>query len=210
MTPLLGMLDHLVYATADLEATVEEVARLLGVTPAIGGRHPGWGTRNALLSLGPRAYLEIMGPDRGQPESGRERPFGIDAISKPRLATWVARTDDIQAVIERARRKGLDLGELQERSRERPDGSLLRWKMTDLAKNREEGIVPYFIDWGDSPHPAEGAPGGCQLIALEAFHPDAARVRSLLESLGIDLRVRKGSAALKATIDGPRGRVVLK
>ncbi len=210
VTPLLSAIDHLVYATPDLDATIDQIEQLLGVRAAIGGQHPTWGTRNALLSLGPRAYLEIMGPDPSQPDPNEPRPFGIDRMLKPRLVTWVARTDDMQSVIEAAKRQGLDLGELQERSRTKPDGTVLKWTMTDLSKNREDGVIPYFINWGDSPHPAVSSPKGCRLIKLEAFHPDARRANDLLRSLEIDFQIRNGSVALRATIDSPRGQLVFE
>ena len=210
MIPLLSILDHLVYATPDLDATIERLEQLFSVRAAIGGQHPGWGTKNALLSLGPKAYLEIMGPDPTQPEPKQPRPFGMDTMSKPRLMTWVARTDDIQSVIDRAKRQELDLGELQEKSRKKPDGSILKWTMTDLRKNRKDGAVPYFINWGDSEHPAENSPKGCRLIKLEVTHPDAKRVNELLKNLGIDLKVGLGTVALKATIESPKGQIVLE
>jgi hypothetical protein len=210
MTPLLSTLDHLVYATPDVDATIEQVEQLLGVRATIGGQHPNWGTRNALLSLGPKAYLEIIGPDRSQHEPSQPRPFGLDTMSKPRLVTWVARADNIQSVIDRAKGQKIDLGELQEKSRKRPDGSILKWTMTDLTKDREHGIIPYFINWGKSPHPAENSPKGCRLMKLEAFHPDANRLNELLRGLRIDLRVGFGSPALKATIESPKGQVVLE
>ena len=73
-------IDHLVYATPDLPATVAQVARLTGVAPTEGGRHPGWGTRNYLLSLGERVYLEIVGPDEEQPPPpGGVRSLGLVA-----------------------------------------------------------------------------------------------------------------------------------
>lgn len=210
MTPLLSILDHLVYATPDLDATIAQVEQLFSVRAAIGGQHPGWGTKNALLSLGPKAYLEIMGPDPGQPEPKQPRPFGMDAMSKPRLVSWVARTEDIQSVIDKAKRQELDLGELQEKSRKKPDGSVLKWTMTDLRKNRKDGTIPYFINWGDSEHPAESSPKGCRLIKLEVFHPDAKRVNALLRNLGIDLQAGPGSVALRATIESPKGQIVLE
>jgi hypothetical protein len=102
----------------------------------------------------------------------------------------------------------VDLGEIQERSRKRPDGILLEWSMTDLMKNRENGIVPYFINWGDSPHPAESAPKGCILKRLKAIHPEADRLTRILNHLGLDLKVAHGpTAKLVATIETPMGLV---
>ena len=73
------------------------------------------------------------------------------------------------------------------------------------------GIVPFFIDWGQSPHPSHTAPQGAALVALSAEHPDDERARRALRLLGLDVPVTHGPhASLIAVVEGLRGRVELR
>jgi len=208
---LLAHVDHLVYATPDLDRGVAEIERLTGVRASPGGSHPGLGTRNALLALGPNVYLEIIAPDPAQPKPAEPRRFGLDTLRAPRLVTWAAKGTDLARLQADAVRNGIPLGKVAPASRRRPDGVELKWHSTSSVAMPEDGIVPFFIDWGDSPHPSHSAPGGATLVALRAEHPDAANVQRMLEKLGLPLAVTRGAApALIATIDGKRGRVELR
>jgi len=209
---LLKRVDHLVYAAPDLEEAIADLEKRLGVRATPGGRHPGRGTRNALIALSHSSYLEILAPDPDQPRRpGDSLWFGLDALKTPRLAAWAARGTDLERLAAEAERRGTRLGKVMSGSRSRPDGVLLSWTLTDPTVLVGGGIVPFFIDWGDSPHPAGTAAPGATLIRLRAEHPDPKSVQDVLDRLGVELRVERGPApALIATIRTARGDVELR
>jgi catechol 2,3-dioxygenase-like lactoylglutathione lyase family enzyme len=205
------MIDHLIYATPDLDAAVEWVTAALGVRPMPGGRHPGLGTCNALLDLGGGAYLELMGID-SEAETVVEgpRPFGLDRIAGPRLAAWAAKADGIDQCVARARRFGYDPGPVQSMARRRPDGTELHWRLTSPGSHAVE-VLPFLIEWApDAPHPSTTSASGCRLVSFIGAHPEPDAVAPMLRALGVELVVEPdSSAALRAVIEGPGGTVTL-
>ena len=200
--------DHLVVACPDPDEGVAWVEALLGVSAESGGRHEGLGTRNALIGLGARSYLEIVGVDPDQPEPALPRWFGIDGLDGPRLVTWATPRSDLEEVVRDAVAAAVDLGEVAAGARARPDGSELRWRFTDPRADRMGGVVPFFIDWGVSPHPGDALPATCTLTELRAEHPDPTRVAEILARLDVPLGVTAGTApSLVARIDAPAGTV---
>jgi hypothetical protein len=200
-------LDHLVWGCPDLDAGVDRLEALTGVRPAYGGSHKGVGTRNALLSLGPEAYLEVMAPD---PAQAMERGLGarLRALDQPGLIAWAARSDDLQALADAPGSDRLSpLGPL-DMSRIRPDGRTLTWRLLFLGGTTLG--FPFFIDWLDSPHPAGQAPPGCLLRGFEVHTPDVGRISAEFAALRLDAPVRLAAAtSLRAAIDTPRGPVRL-
>ncbi|MGH4031770.1 VOC family protein [Actinomycetota bacterium Odt1-20B] len=199
-------LDHLVYATPDLQTTVADTHRRTGVRPVEGGRHLGLGTRNYLLGLGGRRYLEIVGPDPEQPAPARPRLFGIDSLTRPALVTWAVRTDDIAALVAAARRDGYDPGDAEPMSRRTPEGELLSWSVAFTAP----GVLPFLIDWGSTAHPCDRGLPAADLLAFTGAHPDPATTARHLRAIGARLDVVQAQQpALAATIEGPAGRMTL-
>lgn len=208
---LISRVDHLVYATPDLDRGVGEIEKLIGVRATAGGQHPQWGTRNALIALGPTIYLEILGPDPDQPAPKEPRPLGLDGLKESRLVAWFVNSSDLEQVRREAVRNGVPIGEIKSGSRRRMDGVQLSWKFTDPSVSLADGIVPFFIDWGDSLHPAHAAAKGATLVSLRAEHPDVEAVGEMLRHLGVDLLVERGPRpSLIAMIESPRGCVELR
>lgn len=207
---MIDRVDHLIYAAPDLAVGIERIERQLGVRPSPGGQHPDYGTRNALLALGDETYLEIMAPDPEQPAPSRPRLFAMDELEAPVLATWAATAQDLTGLADAAAERGTPLGDVQTGGRRQPDGSFLSWRITDPYTAREDGLVPFLIDWGDTPHPAADAAPGCELLDLRGEHPEPEKVLDALEALGLRLPVTFGAPALIATIATPHGTIELR
>ena len=203
--------DHLIFGAADLDAGRDEIERLLGVRPVPGGRPPHYGTRNALLALGPRTYLEVLAPDTELPVPERGVLLGADRLWAPGLLTWVLRSESIDEAATAAAAAGVGLGPIESGSRETPGGAVVSWRLTDPYAMPLGGAVPFLIDWGATPHPAGAAPRGGRLVGLRAEHPEPRRVRAALAALGVAMDVRRGGRfRLIARIETDRGEVELR
>ena len=206
----LPAVDHLVYAAPNLKQAADQLEARLGVRAAAGGKHLGWGTHNALLSLGTGAYLEIIAPDPEQGPPERPLPLGLASLTEPRLVTWAVKAPAIDGRVALARAAGYDPGDVLALSRALPDGSRLDWRLTP-PPTVGDGIVPFLIEWETAPHPSETAPAGCTLTRLRAEHPQPKQLGPMLAALGVELRVdKRSSPTLIATLKTPRGRVELR
>ncbi|MGY8776959.1 MAG: VOC family protein [Longimicrobiales bacterium] len=203
-------MDHLVFASPDLTDGVEYIEQRLGVEMSPGGRHLGFGTRNRLIGFGPDCYMEVVSVDPDQPDPAGPRWFGLSDLKEMRLVTWCAKASDLSGLVATGRQAGIDLGELSEGGRVRPDGSALSWTVTDPWADRAGGVIPFFIDWGDTAHPGTHLPSVCSLVGVRVEHPEPDIVRGWFQALGLDTSVSGGeSPRVIATLNTPNGTVDL-
>jgi len=202
------LLDHILLGCGDLDDGIAFVEAHTGVRAAFGGVHPGRGTRNALLSLGERRYLEIIAPDPEQTEV--PDAYGLRRLDEPRLIAWAAHPDDIEALADRLAKAGIAADGPAPGSRKRPDGRLLQWKTLNL-KDTAGGLLPFFIEWSaDSLHPAADSPKGCTLVRFEALTPQAEALAATAKQFDLDLPIAKADKAqLHALIASPKGALTL-
>ncbi len=203
-----ALLDHILLGCNDLDLGMELVEQNTGVRPAIGGVHPGRGTRNALLSLGERRYLEIIAPDPAQQKIAHFPQ--IREMKVPRLIGWAVHPPDIAATAKLLRNNQIAFQGPDDGSRKRPDGRILNWKTINLADDRH-GILPFFIEWSaDSVHPSKDAPKKCALDYFTVMAVDPAELSQVFQRIGIEATVERSDRdRLRAHITGPKGELGL-
>jgi Glyoxalase-like domain len=201
-------IDHLVWFAPDLAAADRHFAERMDAAPVFGGVHSGEGTCNSLLSLGRATYLEILAHDPSQPASNRSGE--VRDLTTSGLYHWAVAGVDLDDIITRARRAGATPGAIGEGGRRLPDGSWLGWRVLGLPGHHYGGLVPFFIDWGESRHPARGAPRGGTLSGIELMHPQADELGRFLAALGLAFPVSRGErSAMRARIETTSGSIVL-
>ncbi len=208
-------IDHLLFGAPDLEQGLALIHTRLGVRPIYGGRHPGSGTHNALLSLGPDTYLEIIAPDPAQDIPATRIPYGLAHLQAPGLITWAVRPHAWDLYLRRLHNLGLVVA-IQDKGRTRPDGQQLHWRSTRLPFPAVVGqadmacLIPFAIEWQTSAHPAATAPGELTLQELTLQHPDLAALQQVVEDLALPVRTEQTAhPGLVAMIDTPGGIVLL-
>jgi len=200
-------LDHIVIAAETLSVGVDYVQNLFGVDMTPGGRHPAFGTHNALLSLGD-IYLEVIAIDPSAPDPTHARWFGLDNFSgPPRVCNWVLQTEKPRRVIGKTL---IGTGDMMTVSRDD-----LTWQIT-VPKSGHlplDDCAPAIIDWMGADHPVTRLPDvGCRLQRLQIDHPHAISLKSFLTGTFCDTRVTvqgREHANLSVTLQGPNGTFTL-
>jgi hypothetical protein len=207
-------LDHLLIGAATIESGIAWLEERTGVRAVLGGSHPGLGTWNALASLGPRQYVEIIAPDPGQPGVETFYVPGLRAFPAPRIATWAAGAVDLTTRFGSALPAGFSSAPIRQGARIRPDGTRLAWTLAFPQQSERgtfEGALPFLIEW-ESPdhHPGQSTPGGLTLLSLSFEHPEQAALGDAFESLDLRGDIAAGpEPRIVATFATPRGVVTL-
>lgn len=202
--------DHLILTTNNLLKGMDYVEELFGVRPVFAGQHLGLGTHNALLSLGNRTYFEVIAPDPKQNIDKNKLWIGIFDDATPRLSRWVAQTDHLNTIAEIAKEQQIPLGDIRPGSRTQTNGTLISWQASFPAVENFGGLMPFFINWGDSQHPSTSLPLAGSLEEISATHPKPDLIKKYWRSLGIPYDIKYGpQPKLHARIKTQNGVVKL-
>ncbi|GAA3284997.1 hypothetical protein GCM10020260_16680 [Nesterenkonia halobia] len=159
-------LDHVSYAVGPdgMDATVDRIVSALGVERVRGGIHPRFGTRNAIIPLANRQYLEVV--EVLDHPSADKAPFGQAVRNRSQVGGgwmgWCVTVDDLAPFEERLGRRAVP------GNRKFPDGQELTWRQIGIKGLIADPQVPYLLRWDD---------GTEDLHPSQAYEPEAELVR---------------------------------
>jgi hypothetical protein len=201
-------IDHLVWYSPSLPDGEQHFASRLDRAPAYGGVHPGGATQNSLVSLGEATYVEILARDPAQPATSLDSELA--GLKGQGLYHWAIGGVDLKAIVERARRASYAASEVVGGGRKLPDGGWLGWDCVGLHDHAFGALIPFFIDWSGSAHPAASAPRGGRLGKIELYSPEAEKLNALFAALELDLTVTaRPQPGIAVTIESRRGPLIM-
>jgi hypothetical protein len=209
-------LDHIIWACDNLERGSRRFEALTGVSPRYGGMHASGLTHNALVALGPRCYLEILAPAKPQAPGDDDWCRLARASHEPHTMTYCMRSSrPLTELAASAEGLGAENGKVLSNGRTTPEGVHLSWQWLRPTIDRFGLAFPFFIDWLDSPHPADSlakvqTQGGVHLRDFSVGHPQAAELRQTLAQLGVSIDTYAAPAIeFRVRLTTPRGVVSL-
>ncbi len=205
-------IDHIIWAVPDLDAGAEYFEEMSGITPVVGGVHPGRGTRTKLASAGDRMYFEIIAPDPAQmpfdPVANPVQAFAhtISQMPGPEVDMFAYSTPDLETAAAAGRKLGLQVVGPTPGQRVTPDGVLIRWSHVDFIGHDFGQFIPFAINWLDSAHPSTTSPQGVVIEGVTVEHPRAEELRAIYEALGVPAEVVQASEpAIIVHMSSPMG-----
>ncbi len=203
--------DHFLYGVSNLEEAVATIEAETGLKATPGGRHENIGTRNAFIGLADDMYIELLAPD---PEQSRDASVAsiLYALPENGLIGWCARSDNLDALATAYVESNTSdiIGPTNWR-RHLPDGGAIDWQLLHVSPSPIGALQPFFINWGETPHPTENLhpQGACTTFSLTS--PHTTQLKSHLEAAQLDIEQSAGpenSIVLK--VDTGRSIVTLK
>jgi len=204
-----GMIDHLMYIAPNRLEEKARITEALGIEAVEGGSHKDLGTSNALLSLGGRQYLEIAGIDEGSEADPLVKQF---FFSQPYsdILTYAVETFNAEEKREELIAQGFKVSEIFSEARTLPSGEKLSYRGFTVDGGEFRGLVPFFMDWDESPQPGLTSPKGAKLKSFLALTSDPDGLREIYNKMGIKVPVQySNKPGLVATISTAEKTIVL-
>lgn len=147
-------LDHVVIAANN----VEELSALYGnkftIKSIRGGQHNDWGTHNYLSYFSNDSYLEWLGTYDDVKSQQTDNPLvkHLVHVLENKITgpfQFALRTTEMDRYIAHFEENNVPFEGPIYGAREKPDGTILKWRMLFPTYNHKTEVLPFLIEWED-------------------------------------------------------------
>lgn len=145
--------DHAVQFVNQPEAAIQALSGQK-LNAVAGGRHPGWGTRNALSYFG-LTYIEFLAiADDAELLSAAETFLLCRDASRllpdnEALYRVALRSDDIERTHAELHEQDLRVSPIVNGQRDDPQGNVIRWRIFTIDGDFDGLVYPFILQWGE-------------------------------------------------------------
>ena len=148
-------LDHIVVCGLEVEQTSEKYGRQLPIKAIKGGEHENWGTNNYLAYFSNDSYLEWLAVTDEEKAKHATNPLIKHLVhqleqKKAGPFQFALRTTDMDQYVQHFMEEGIPFSGPFSGEREKPDGTLLKWRMLFPQYDYEQETLPFLIEWDEN------------------------------------------------------------
>ncbi|MGA2878487.1 MAG: VOC family protein [Bryobacteraceae bacterium] len=138
-------IDHVTVAGKNVDAMINTLRDVAGITAQYGGPHSNHATEMALASFPDGSYLELIAiQPKADPAALAAHYWHkfMEADAGP--CAWAIRPPDFSGEVERLRKAGVSVTDARRAGRKRPDGVDLDWETAQVGPTNG-GFFPFMI-----------------------------------------------------------------
>lgn len=138
-------IDHVTLAGRDVQAMINTLRDVAGITAQYGGPHSNHATEMAQASFPDGSYLELIAIQRKADPAALAAHYWhkfMEADAGP--CAWAIRPSDFSEEVERLRKAGVSVTDPRRAGRKRPDGVELDWETAQVGPTNG-GFFPFMI-----------------------------------------------------------------
>lgn len=167
-------LDHFVIAADNAAIASAQYSSQYSIKAIKGGEHDQWGTYNYLAYFSNNCYIEWIDISNFNIARKSSNPLIKHLVhlrenDETGLFQYAFRTNDLYKYINHFNKNNIPFEGPFKGERERPDGSILSWKMLFPTYDYKKEILPFLIEW-DTPISERINPSLLNAQAIESIY----------------------------------------
>ena len=179
--------DHALICVSDL-GPMQQGLTAVGLKPDYGGHHGHATTQMAQLGFPDGSYIGVEAPVDASVETGTLQSTLMKANAGP--CGWSVTSTDMKGDLERISKLGVQVGEPEARSRNRPDGTMAEWRSASVGTGAPGSNLPFLIeDKGPRSNRAPHASPSTEGTTLSGIGAVVLGVKNLDESIALFRKV---------------------